>query len=251
MSPSLACETVDPVAKATATHGVRPRAPGPTRARFLVGVAMLSGWLMTTAHGGQPIDLRSEGDASLARRVLTTLPVDSTFATRLVRAALERTLHVVRYEPAYVPLAYPNGDVPANTGVCTDEIVRAYRALGVDLQRLVHEDMERHFDAYPRRWGLRGPDPNIDHRRVPNLQMFLRRRGAALPVTDKRDDYCPGDLITCTVPPDLPHIAIVVPAPDGSATPWIVHNMGQGPRYEDRLFEFPLTGHYRWRPAIP
>src|SRR5438034_9880037 len=100
MSPSLACETVDPVAKATATHGVRPRAPGPTRARFLVGVAMLSGWLMTTAHGGQP----SEDDASLARRVLTTLPVDSTFATRLVRAALERTLHVVRYEPAYVPL---------------------------------------------------------------------------------------------------------------------------------------------------
>lgn len=170
------------------------------------------------------------------------------FAENLVQAAMERTTHVVRYEPAYVRLDYPNGDVPADTGVCTDEVIRSYRALGIDLQKLVHEDMRRSFSAYPKIWGLKSPDKNIDHRRVPNLQTFFKRRGASLPVTRNPADYKPGDLITCTVPPHLPHIAIVVPAPGGGATPWIVHNIGQGPRCENRLFEFPLTGHYRFHP---
>jgi uncharacterized protein YijF (DUF1287 family) len=172
-----------------------------------------------------------------------------SFAERLVQAAMERTKLAVRYEPAYVRLDYPNGDVPANTGVCTDEIVRSYRALGFDLQQLVHEDMKRAFAAYPKIWGLKSTDKNIDHRRVPNLQTYFKRRGASLPVTQNAADYKPGDLITCTVPPHLPHIAIVVPALDGGATPWIVHNIGQGPQCENRLFEFPLTGHYRFHPA--
>ncbi|MDP1590306.1 MAG: DUF1287 domain-containing protein [Prosthecobacter sp.] len=172
-----------------------------------------------------------------------------SFAERLVQAAMERTKVTVRYEPAYVRLDYPNGDVPADTGVCTDEIVRSYRALGFDLQKLVHEDMKRAFAAYPKIWGLKSTDKNIDHRRVPNLQTFFKRRGASLPVTQNAADYRPGDLITCTVPPNLPHIAIVVPAPDGDATPWIVHNIGQGPKCENRLFEFPLTGHYRFHPG--
>lgn len=168
------------------------------------------------------------------------------FATCLVQAALERTRHTVRYDPAYVKLDYPNGDVPADTGVCTDEIIRAYRALGIDLQKLVHEDMRKAFSAYPQHWGLQSTDKNIDHRRVPNLQTFFKRRGASLPITQTAADYRPGDLITCTVAGRLPHIAIVVPASDGSATPWIVHNIGQGPKCENRLFEFPLTGHYRF-----
>jgi uncharacterized protein YijF (DUF1287 family) len=172
-----------------------------------------------------------------------------SFAERLVQAAMERTKLTVRYEPAYVRLDYPNGDVPADTGVCTDEVIRSYRALGFDLQKLVHEDMKRAFAAYPKIWGLKSTDKNIDHRRVPNLQTFFKRRGASLPITQNAADYLPGDLITCTVPPHLPHIAIVVSAPNGGTTPWIVHNIGQGPQCENRLFEFPLTGHYRFHPA--
>ena len=180
--------------------------------------------------------------------VATCQAQTSSFAEHLVKAAMERTTRTVRYEPAYVRIDYPGGDVAADTGVCTDEIIRIYRALGFDLQKLVHEDMRRSFSAYPRIWGLKSTDKNIDHRRVPNLQTFLKRRGASLPVTRNAADYQPGDLITCTVPPHLPHIAIVVPAPDGSKTPWIVHNIGQGPKCENRLFEFPLTGHYRFHP---
>lgn len=174
-----------------------------------------------------------------------------SFTERLVQAAIERTRHSVRYEPAYVRLDYPNGDVPADTGVCTDVIIRCYRVLGFDLQKLVHEDMKRSFAAYPGIWGLKSPDKNIDHRRVPNLQTFFKRRGASLSVTQNAAVYRPGDLITCTVAGRLPRIAIVVPAPDGGTTPWIVHNIGQGPKCENRLFEFPLTGHYRFHPAGP
>lgn len=181
------------------------------------------------------------GSASQAQTSLS-------FAERLVKAAMERTTHTVRYTPDYVRLDYPGGDVPADTGVCTDEIIRIYRALGFDLQKLVHEDMKRSFSAYPKIWGLKSPDKNINHRRVPNLQVFFKRRGASLPVTQNAADYQPGDLITCTVPPHLPHIAIVVPAPGGGTTPWIVHNIGRGPQCENRLFEFPLTGHYRFHP---
>lgn len=180
--------------------------------------------------------------------ICTAQTASPSFAERMVQAALERVQHTVRYDPAYVQLDYPNGDVPADTGVCTDEIIRSYRALGIDLQKLVHEDMQRAFGAYPQDWGLRSTDKNIDHRRVPNLRAFFKRHGASLPVTQNAADYLPGDLITCTVPPNLPHIAIVVPATDGSPTPWIVHNIGRGPKCEDRLFEFPITGHYRFHP---
>jgi uncharacterized protein YijF (DUF1287 family) len=173
---------------------------------------------------------------------------DGSFSSRLIIAALDRTQQNVRYDPAYISLTYPGGDVPADTGVCTDEVIRAYRILGIDLQKLVHEDMKRSFSAYPKMWGLKSTDKNIDHRRVPNLQTFFKRRGASLPITQNASDYLPGDLITCTVAGKLPHIAMVVPAPDGSGTPWIVHNIGRGPQLEDRLFEFPLTGHYRYHP---
>lgn len=202
--------------------------------RFYVGVAMG--------------EIQQGGPLEIATHARARLPRDDAFATKLAHAALDRTKQVVRYEPAYISLSYPGGDVPADTGVCTDEVIRAYRALGFDLQKLVHEDMKQNFSAYPKQWGLSKPDSNIDHRRVPNLQTFFKRRGASLPVTDKPDDYLPGDLITCTVPPHLPHIGMVVPAPDGGSTPWVVHNIGSGPKLEDRLFFFPLTGHYRWHP---
>ena len=184
----------------------------------------------------------------LAKRSRSHLVDDATIAGRLVMAALDRTQHSVRYDGAYVRIDYPGGDVPSDTGVCTDVVIRSYRVLGIDLQKRVHEDMKRHFSAYPKNWGLSRPDSNIDHRRVPNLQVFFQRNGSSLPVTSNPADYQPGDLITCTVAGRLPHVAIVVPAPDGGDTPWIVHNIGGGPKLENRLFEFPLTGHFRYHP---
>ena len=177
------------------------------------------------------------------------LRVHASFASRLASAALERTLVNVRYDPAYVRIPYPGGDVPANTGVCTDEVIRSYRTLGIDLQKLVHEDMKKNFSRYPQNWGLPRPDPNIDHRRVPNLQTFFKRHGQSLPVTEHPADYLPGDIITSMVSGKLPHIGIVVPPPDGGDRPWIVHNIGAGPKLEDGLFAWPLTGHYRFHPG--
>lgn len=186
--------------------------------------------------------------SELVEAARARLPHDETFATRLAQAALDRTKDTVRYDGAYTKIPYPNGDVAVGTGVCTDEVIRAYRVLGFDLQKLVHEDMVANFKLYPQQWHLPKPDANIDHRRVPNLQVFFKRQGASLPVTKNPQDYMPGDLITCNLPGNLTHIALVVPAPDGGERPWIVHNIGDGPQFENRLFEFELTGHYRWHP---
>ncbi len=145
-------------------------------------------------------------------------------------------------------IPYPGGDVPDNMGVCTDEVIRSYRALGIDLQRDVHEDMKVHFDLYPnsRRWGLSTPDPNIDHRRVPNLQVFFARKGDNLAVTNKPEDYIPGDLVTWDVD-HRPHIGIVVNRKLRYGDRYlVVHNIGRGPVLEDMLFDYPITGHYRY-----
>lgn len=167
----------------------------------------------------------------------------------LVSAAKERTRHDVTYDGSYVRIAYPNGDVPNNKGVCTDVIIRSYRKAGIDLQVEVHRDMTAHFSQYPKIWGLTRPDPNIDHRRVPNLQVFFRRKGRQLPVSDRADDYLPGDLVTWMLPGNLPHIGIVVDRKSRDGKRYqIVHNIGRGPELEDVLFHFPITGHYRYLP---
>lgn len=175
---------------------------------------------------------------------------ERSFASRLVDAAMARLEHRVAYDGSYRRIPYPNGDVPANVGVCTDLVVRAYRALGIDLQKLVHEDMKAAFDEYPPKWGLSRPDPNIDHRRVPNLQRFFERHGEALAVSEDPADYRPGDLVTWMLPGNLPHIGIVVQrrTADGRR-PLVVHNIGRGPQMEDVLFEYPVTGHYRFAGA--
>jgi len=171
------------------------------------------------------------------------------FLNRLVTAAIERTQHSVRYVGAYVRIPYPGGDVPADTGVCTDEIIRSYRALGIDLQKEVHEDMLRNFAAYPskRMWGLAQPDSNVDHRRVPNLMTFFSRKGEALPITTRGEDYAPGDLVTWDLGGNVPHIGIVVNkrGPTGEHF-MILHNIGAGPRMEDVLFHWRINGHYRY-----
>ncbi len=171
-------------------------------------------------------------------------------AAKLVTAAIERTRKLVVYDGSYRKIAYPGGDVPENIGVCTDLVIRAYRkALGIDLQKLVHEDMRKHFRKYPKAWGLTRPDPNIDHRRVPNLEIFFKHQGAALPVSRSGADYRPGDLVTWRLNGRLPHIGVVTHrrSRDGKR-PLIAHNIGAGPRLEDMLFDHPITGHYRWLP---
>jgi uncharacterized protein YijF (DUF1287 family) len=157
------------------------------------------------------------------------------------------TTHTVRYDGSYQRIAYPGGDVPDQVGVCTDVVIRSYRALGIDLQQRVHEDMSREFSVYPAHWGLTRPDPNIDHRRVPNLQVFFERHGESLPISATPDSYQPGDLVTWMLPGNLPHIGIVVnQRSEDGARPLIVHNIGAGPELEDVLFDFPITGHYRY-----
>ncbi len=172
------------------------------------------------------------------------------WAQKLIAAAESQVGTTVHYDPAYTQLKYPGGDVPLDRGVCTDVIIRAYRqGLNADLQALVHNDMRKAFTQYPRNWGLKRPDPNIDHRRVPNLAVFFNRSKAALPVTKVAEDYRPGDLVAQMLPGSLPHIAIVTQRYNAEGTRLlVVHNIGAGTRIEDRLFEFPITGHFRYRP---
>jgi uncharacterized protein len=201
-----------------------------------------SGWIVLSVLSASAL----RGDAG-------TQPVapasHQVFTRRLVAAAIERTHHPVRYVSAYVRIPYPNGDVPADTGVCTDEVIRSYRAVGVDLQKEVHEDMAKNFAAYPnkRRWGLAHPDANIDHRRVPNLMVFFQRNGETLSITSRADGYAPGDLVTWDLGGDVPHIGIVVDRKSRSSGRYmVVHNIGEGPKMEDVLFNWKITGHYRY-----
>ena len=170
------------------------------------------------------------------------------FGARFSAAAIDRTSHRVVYDPAYVRLSYPMGDVAPDRGVCADVVVRALRALGLDLQQLVHEDMRANFSAYPAHWGLTRPDSNIDHRRVPNLETFLTRKGARRTPSDDSAEYLPGDIVAWNLRGDegwLPHIGVVTDRIGPSGRPMVVHNIGAGPKLEDVLFDWPMTGHYR------
>lgn len=177
-------------------------------------------------------------------------PLHAETGDEIVAAARKQIGVTVEYDPAYVSLVYPNGDVPRDRGVCTDVLIRALRdGLSKDLQKLVHEDMRDHFSAYPNQWGLSKPDRNIDHRRVPNLRTYFKRRGFELPspMPGEAAGYRPGDIVTCTVPPNLPHVMIVSDRKNEAGHPLVIHNIGGGAREEDMLLRFPLTGHYRWK----
>lgn len=169
------------------------------------------------------------------------------FGDRLAAAAEAQCGVTLFYDPSYVRIAYPLGDVPIDRGVCADVVVRAYRALGIDLQERVHADMAAHFGAYPRLWGLKRPDANIDHRRVPNLETFFRRFGQAFAPSAAPGAYRPGDLVTWRLDNRLPHIGIVSEerTADG-VRPLMVHNVGLGARQEDVLFAYPMNGHFRY-----
>lgn len=164
----------------------------------------------------------------------------------IVSAARSQIGITTDYDGSYVSLRYPNGDVPIHTGVCTDVVIRALRkSHDLDLQKQLHIDMKAHFSKYPKRWGLKRPDRNIDHRRVPNLRTYFKRKHLHFPVTKDSTKFLPGDLVTCTVSGRLPHIMIVSDKKNASGVPLVIHNIGSGTKEEDLLFAFPLTGHYR------
>jgi uncharacterized protein len=172
--------------------------------------------------------------------------VSSPLTERLVRAAVEQTSHTRHYDPSYVEISYPGGDVPLETGVCSDVIVRAFRGLGIDLQREVHEDMHQNFSAYPDKWGLAEPDPNIDHRRVPNLMTYFERKGTALGATSRRADYRPGDIVAWSLGGGLLHIGVVSDTRSEETGNYkIVHNIGAGAKLDDVPFSWETIGHYR------
>lgn len=171
-----------------------------------------------------------------------------SFSQKLADAALILTKQHVSYDPAYKVIPYPNGDVAANKGVCSDVIIRAYRKLGIDLQKEVHEDMVSNFGKYPKNWGLSRPDKNIDHRRVPNLMTFFARHGTVKPITHNASDYQPGDIVCWNLGGGITHIGIVThkKSPDGER-PLMVHNIGGGQVLEDCLFSYKIIGHYKYQ----
>ncbi|MEO5916016.1 MAG: DUF1287 domain-containing protein [Luteolibacter sp.] len=183
--------------------------------------------------------------------LLTLLPLHAQTGDKLVASARKQIGVTLYYDSHYTTLEYPNGDVPSDRGVCTDVVIRAMRdGLSKDLQKLVHEDMAGNFSAYPKDWGLSKPDKNIDHRRVPNLKTWLKRQGWQLPLPAPNDSakFLPGDIVTCTVPPNLPHVMIVSDRKTDGGVPLVIHNIGGGAAEQDMLFNFPLTGLYRMKP---
>jgi len=167
----------------------------------------------------------------------------------VVDSAIEQTRQTVQYDPSYTKLKYPNGDVPIERGVCADVIVRAFRSAGIDLQKEVHEDMSRHFAAYPANWGARKPDSNIDHRRVPNLMTLFERWAKSVPITRNPSDYVPGDVVAWELDNKLLHIGLVSDVvANGTPNYLMVHNIGEGAKIEDVLMAWKIIGHYRmWK----
>jgi uncharacterized protein YijF (DUF1287 family) len=163
-------------------------------------------------------------------------------------SALKLTEQEVTYDPSYYLIGYPNGDIPSDKRVCTDVIIRAYRLIGIDLQKDVHEDMKANFDKYPDDWGLKIPDKNIDHRRVPNLMTLFERKGTIKPIINKPEDYLPGDIVCWNLGGSTTHIGIVVHIKSDDGLRYlIVHNIGAGQVIEDCLFDFKIIGHFRYK----
>jgi uncharacterized protein YijF (DUF1287 family) len=177
----------------------------------------------------------------------SSLKAQQSFAERLSDAAVSLTKVDVKYDPSYFSITYPNGDVPSDRGVCTDVVIRAYRKLGIDLQQKVHEDMKKNFSLYPKNWGLKKPDTNIDHRRVPNLMTFFSRHGTSLKVSKEAADYAAGEIVTWDLGGGITHIGLLVNLKsDDNKRFLIVHNIGNGQEVADCLFKFRITGHYRF-----
>ncbi|ANF50548.1 DUF1287 domain-containing protein [Chryseobacterium glaciei] len=176
-----------------------------------------------------------------------TANAQNKFALQLSNAALGIIDKTITYDPTYFILTYPNGDVPSDKGVCTDVVIRAYRKVGIDLQKEVHEDMAKNFSKYPKTWKLKKPDTNIDHRRVPNLMVFFSKFGKVKSIETNPTFYIPGDIVTWVLPGNLTHIGIIVNKKSADGKRFlIVHNIGSGQVMEDVLFKYTITGHYQY-----
>ena len=178
---------------------------------------------------------------------VATIENPATFEEKLSNAAISIIDETVQYDPSYIGIKYPNGDVPAKTGVCSDVVIRAYRKLGIDLQKEVHEDMKANFSKYPTKWGLKKTDTNIDHRRVPNLEVFFERKGKKLEVSNNPNNYKTGEIVTWMINGKLPHIGIITHKKSIDGNPIIVHNVGGGQVAEDCLFSWEIVGHYLFK----
>lgn len=206
----------------------------------------------------RPNDAKFIGDFVCMRKLILLFVVmfsppalAETSGERISAAAIERTTHRVVYDATYERISYPMGDVALDRGVCSDVVVRSLRAIGVDLQELIHEDMKANFSAYPSHWGMSRPDSNIDHRRVPNIETFLSRMSMELPPSRNPADYKPGDIVAWNLKGAsggwLPHIGVVTDRTAPSGRPLVAHNIGAGPKLEDVLFSWSMTGRYRYR----
>lgn len=177
-----------------------------------------------------------------------TATAQDDFFVRLADSAAVLTKQNVKYDPSYYKISYPNGDVPADRGVCSDVIIRAYRKVGIDLQKEIHQDMKANFTAYPKFWGMKTTDTNIDHRRVPNLMKFFERKGIVCKISSEANDYSPGDIVCWNLTGGIKHIGIVSNKKSADRKRFlIVHNIGNGQVSEDCLFKFIIIGHYRYK----
>lgn len=236
---------------------IGPRPEKPKRPNV---AGILGGWLILVIAGGvafwfgRPLAsyvMAAQAGVSVeqADRLISSLESTGLPGDRLAAAAIIHSREPVRYDSAVFKIDYPGGDVPADRGNGPDVIVRVYRQIGVDLQKEIHEDMSEHFRLYPQLWGAAAPDPNIDHRRVANLQRFFSRHGQELPVSRTRNpaDFEPGDVVVWALSNGQTHVGIVVPGagPHGGQ-PWVVHNLDTGIKWENALFEYNIIGHYRY-----
>lgn len=201
-------------------------------------------FLLISCTGKSSINEKNAPDAVVEAQV----PESTDFYSQLSRAAWSIIDGYIIYDPTYYKITYPNGDVPKGRGVCTDVIIRAYRVLGIDLQKLVHEDIKNNFSLYPskRIWGLKAPDTNIDHRRVPNLQTFFSRHGEVLEIAKVPENYKPGDIVAWKLPNGLLHVGLVIDKKSNKGIPLAVHNIGGGQVAENVLFAWDIIGHYRY-----
>jgi len=231
---------------------IGPRPQKPKRKNFFGGwviVVIAVGMGFWFAKPLMPFLKGANAVASIeqADPLIATLQSSGRFGDGLAAAALAHSGENVSYDPAYFKIAYPNGDVPAGKGVAADVLVRCFRAMNIDLQVLVHEDMAENFRVYPQLWKAAGPDTNIDHRRPANLVRFFERKGQPLSTSRNPSDYKPGDVVVWSLANAETHIGIVVPGPGEHANePWIVHNMGAGVKWENILFEYAIDRHFRY-----
>jgi len=231
---------------------IGPRPQKPKRRNFFGGWVIIVIALGMAFWFGKPLVpflKATQVDATMeqASELISRLGGNERFGNGLAAAALAHSGDRVAYDPSYYKIAYPNGDVPSGKGVASDVIIRCYRRMGIDLQVLVHEDMVENFRLYPQLWDASGPDANIDHRRVPNLQRFVERKGQTITVSRSDRDYRPGDLVIWSLANAESHIGIVVPGPGKRAhEAWVVHNMGLGVKWENILFDYPIQRHFRF-----